>query len=30
MLQMCRELGFTVMREPDDPGIMLVTLRLRH
>ena len=29
MLQMCRELGFSVETEPDDPSVRRVVLRLR-
>jgi acetyltransferase len=28
MLQMCRELGFTVASEPSDPGLLAVTKAL--
>ena len=28
MLQMCRELGFAIAPQPNDPGVMLVRKRL--
>jgi acetyltransferase len=28
MLQMCRELGFAIAPQPNDPGVMLVRRRL--
>ena len=29
MLDMCRQMGFTVASHPDEPGVMLVRLQLR-